>query len=167
MYGQGKAMYVSTDGGKTFKTIPTASAGRPRPVFGVAGDVWVATAAGLLHSQDGGVTFPAVPAVNGATAVGFGAPVAPGQTYPSIYLAGSAATATTATYAWGLYRSDDGGATWQHLDDPQHQFGYINVLAGDPRQPGRVYLGTGGRGIVYGDPVTATATPPVTPTGTP
>jgi hypothetical protein len=53
---------------------------------------------------------------------------------------------------WGLYRSDDAGATWRRIDDPQHQFGYINCLAGDPRQPGRVYLGTSGRGIIHGDP---------------
>ncbi|HEY6475589.1 MAG TPA: hypothetical protein VI456_03355, partial [Polyangia bacterium] len=163
----GKTMYVSIDGGATFKSIMTAGSGRPRPVFGVAGDVWVATAGGLLHSQDGGATFPSVAGVNGATAVGFGAPVMPLQTYPSVYLAGSAATPTATTYAWGIYRSDDGGATWQHIDDPQHQYGSINVVAGDPRQPGRVYLGTGGRGIVYGDPQTAAVTPTVTPTGTP
>ena len=33
-------------------------------MFGVAGDLWVATAAGLLHSQDGGATFPAVQGIN-------------------------------------------------------------------------------------------------------
>ena len=93
-----------------------------------------------------------------------------------MYLAGSVLHADGgATYAWGSYRSDD-VAAWlsgaavvfgSDLDDPQHQFGYINCLAGDPRQPGRVYLGTGGRGIVYGDPQTATATPTGTPpTGT-
>jgi hypothetical protein len=155
--GSGKTMSVSTDGGRTFSAVATQSSGRPRPVFGVAGDVWVATGAGLLRSQDAGATYASVPGVNGATAVGFGAPVMPGQTYPSVYLAGSAVAAGNAIYAWGIYRSDDGGATWQHLDDPQHQFGSVNVLAGDPRQPGRVYLGTGGRGIVYGDPLTATA----------
>lgn len=162
--GSGKSMCVSTDGGVTFTptAMPTPS-GRPRPVFGVAGDVWVATAGALLRSQDAGATYIAVPGVNGATAVGFGAPVMPGQTYPSVYLAGSVALPAASTYAWGIYRSDDGGLTWQHLDDPQHQFGSINVLAGDPRQPGRVYLGTGGRGIIYGDPLTATATPTGTP----
>jgi len=118
----------------------------------VAGDVWVPTGTGLLHSQDAGATFPAVAGVTGATAVGFGAPVLPNQTYPSVYLAGSVLDSGTASYAWGIYRSDDAGASWQHLDDAQHQFGYINCMAGDRRQAGRLYLGTSGRGIVYGDP---------------
>jgi hypothetical protein len=52
----------------------------------------------------------------------------------------------------GVYRSEDQGATWQRIDDLQHQFGYINYLTGDPRLYGRVYLGSGGRGILYGDP---------------
>ena len=152
----GKTMYVSTDGGKTWKPVTTPGSGRPRPVFGVAGDVWVATSltgqGALMRTTDGGASYTAVPGVNGATAVGFGAPVMPGQTYPSVYLAGSVLLPTSVFYAWGIYRSDDAGATWQHLDDAQHQFGYINCLAGDRRQAGRIYVGTSGRGIVYGDP---------------
>jgi hypothetical protein len=168
------AVYLSTDGGASFVpgalpanlTPPNMTTppvlGRPRAVFGFEGDVWLSTSSGLLHSQDSGMTYSAVAGVNGATAVGFGAPVASGQTYPSVYLAGSVALPSVATFVWGIYRSDDAGMSWQHIDDPQHQFGSINVLAGDPRQPGRVYLGTGGRGIVYGDPLTAAATPTVT-----
>ncbi len=151
-YAGGRSgIFVSTDGGATFGQVSTASSGRPRPVFGIGGDVWIPTSAGLLHSQDSGATFQPVTAVNGATAVGFGMPVA-GGTYPAVYLAGSVIPTDATTGVWGIYRSDDAGATWQHLDDAQHQFGYINCLAGDRRQPGRLYLGTSGRGIVYGDP---------------
>jgi hypothetical protein len=141
----GGRMYVSTDGGATFTAGTATMTGRPRPVFGLEGEVWVATSTGLLRSQDSAATFMPTPQVAGATAVGFGMP-APGATYPAVYVAGSVGG------TWGTYRSDDAGATWQRIDDPQHQFGYINVLAGDPRQYGRVYLGTGGRGILYGDP---------------
>jgi hypothetical protein len=151
--GRGTRMYLSTDGGATFMPATMSPAGgRPRPVFGVEGDVWVTTNNSLLRSQDSGATYAAVPQVNGATAVGFGMP-APGQSYPAVYLAGSVGG------VWGTYRADDVGdhpdgvgVTWQRIDDPQHQFGSINCLAGDPRQYGRVYLGTNGRGIVYGDP---------------
>jgi hypothetical protein len=147
-------MFVSTDGGKNFAEIPGSPSGRPRPVFGIEGDVWVVTNSGLVHSTDSAATFAPVPPVSGATApvpqvtgatgVGFGM-AAPGQSYPAVYLAGAVAN------VWGTYRSDDAGVTWQRIDDPQHQFGWIQCLTGDPRRYGRVYLGTGGRGIVYGD----------------
>jgi hypothetical protein len=155
-YGSsGNRMYVSTDGGASFVPAGTATTGRPRPVFGIEGDLWITnantTTAGLLHSQDSGTTFTTVPRVNSATAVGFGAP-APGQSYPAVYLAGSVVVPPETTAVWGIYRSDDGGATWQRIDDPQHQFGDMRCLTGDPRQYGRVYLGTGGRGVLYGDP---------------
>ena len=85
-YASGRSgIFVSTDGGKTFVQASTTSCGRPRPVFGIEGDVWVPTTSGqLLHSQDSGATFPPVAAVNGVTAVGFGMPAAPGgPTRPS------------------------------------------------------------------------------------
>ena len=144
-YASGRnGMFVSADGGVTF-TKTFAVSGRPRPVPGIEGDVWVATSSVLYHSQDSGATFASMSRVNGATAVGFGM-AAPGQSYPAVYLAGSV------DVVWGTYRSDDGGLTWQRIDDPNHQFGYLNCLTGDPRRYGRVYLGTGGRGIIYGDP---------------
>jgi len=144
-YASGRSgMSVSTDGGATFVQAAASPSGRPRPVFGIEGDVWVPAGSGLFHSQDSAATFTQVPQVTATTAVGFGMP-APGQSYPAVYLAGSVAG------VWGTYRSDDAGATWQRIDDPQHQFGWINCLTGDPRIYGRVYLGTGGRGILYGD----------------
>ena len=145
-YASGRnGIYASTDGGANFAQVTASPSGRPRPVFGIEGDVWDATNTGLLHSQDSAATFARVPQVSGATAVGFGMPAA-GQSYPAVYLAGSV------NAVWGTYRSDDAGVTWQRIDDQSHQFGYINCLTGDQRRYGRVYLGTGGRGIRYGDP---------------
>jgi hypothetical protein len=143
---------VSNDGGASFVKAPASPSGRPRLMFGIEGDVWVPTDSGLFHSQDSAATFTQVGGsdsapnqqVNSAGALGFGM-AAPGKTYPAVYLAGSVGG------VWGTYRSDDAGATWQRIDDPQHQFGLINCLTGDPRRYGRVYLGTGGRGILYGD----------------
>ena len=43
------------------------------------------------------------------------------------------------------------GATWVRINDAGHGYGQIRVITGDPRIYGRVYFGTGGRGIIYGD----------------
>ena len=65
---------------------------------------------------------------------------------PTLYLNGK----VDGTY--GFFRSDDVGATWVRITDDKHQYGYCSVITGDPRVYGRVYVGTGGRGIVYGEP---------------
>jgi hypothetical protein len=59
------------------------------------------------------------------------------------------------TNVTGLFRSDDQGASWVRINDDQHQFGlgngWIHCMCADPRIYGRVYFGTEGRGIIYGD----------------
>jgi len=48
----------------------------------------------------------------------------------------------------GFYQSTDEGASWLRINDHAHQFGQIRVIAGDPKQFGRLFVGTGGRGVV-------------------
>jgi hypothetical protein len=39
------------------------------------------------------------------------------------------------------------------VNDDQHQYAWTGAaITGDPRVPGRVYVTTNGRGIVYGEP---------------
>ena len=85
------------------------------------------------------------PAVQDVRAIGFGKP-ARGKTFPAIYLVGRIHNVE------GLFRSTDTGASWVRINDDQHQYGLITHVTGDPRIFGRVYLGTSGRGIIYGDP---------------
>ena len=114
---------------------------------GYEGDLWIAFRAnGLYHSANGGMTFTKVEGVREANSLGFGK-AAPGNKYPSLYLAGKT------DQLQALFRSDDAGQTWARINDDQHQFGWINHVTGDPRIYGRVYFGTAGRGIIYGDPV--------------
>ena len=88
-----------------------------------------------------------------AVNIGFGK-AAPGKTYPALY------TVATIGGATGVYRSDDTGATWVRINDDRHQYGNAGeAITGDPRMYGRVYLGTNGRGIVYGDRTRAAAPP--------
>ncbi len=55
---------------------------------------------------------------------------------------------------YGVYRSNDAGATWIRINDDNNQFGAANrTITGNPRVYGRVYVGTNGLGIVIGEKV--------------
>jgi photosystem II stability/assembly factor-like uncharacterized protein len=119
---------------------------------GLPGDLWVGSRnIGLYHSTDGGASFTKLNNVGGADALGFGK-AAPGKMFPALYLLGSI------NQLQACYRSDDAGQTWVRINDDQHRFGAPDrpLIIGDPRIYGRVYLTTGGRGVIYGDqdPVT-------------
>ncbi|UUU23749.1 RICIN domain-containing protein [Streptomyces sp. DSM 40750] len=143
-------LYASTDGGATFTARATnLPSGELTAVPGIAGDLWIAGGGkGLLHSTDGGRSFTTVGAVQSASALGFGK-AAPGASYQALYLLGTVKDVT------GVFRSTDKGATWLRVNDDAHQWGSIGgvgVIAGDPDTYGRVYVGTNGRGLQYGDP---------------
>ena len=140
-------VHVSIDGGRTFASAASVPAyGAPmRAVPGAEGHLWLpAWSAGLRRSTDSGASFSPVTSVQEAYRIGFGK-AAPGRDHPAVYLWGKVNGTV------GFFRSDDTGATWTRLNDDQHQYGWINAITGDPRVYGRVYLATGGRGIVYGE----------------
>jgi len=155
--GQTGKLMASTNSAATFE--PTAAAlpssqgaGRGDGVLaatpGLPGDLWVGSRGiGLYHSTDGGASFTKLNKVGGVDALGFGK-AAPGKTFPALYLLGNI------EQLHAYYRSDGDGQTWVRINDDQHQFGIPNrpMIIGDPRIYGRVYLTTGGRGVIYGDP---------------
>ncbi|GCD33819.1 carbohydrate-binding protein [Streptomyces chrestomyceticus JCM 4735] len=147
----GGTLYASTDGGATFTARATGlpADGRLKAVPGVAGDLWIAGGdQGLLHSTDGGRTFARLTTVKSAAALGFGK-AAPGTSYQALYMIGTVKDVS------GVFRSTDKGATWLRVNDDAHQWGGIGsvgVITGDPDTFGRVYIGTNGRGLQYGDP---------------
>ncbi|HJQ30759.1 MAG TPA: xyloglucanase [Pyrinomonadaceae bacterium] len=149
--------YVSTDGGKTFSAtaaagLPTSGNVRFKAVPGREGDIWLAgggetaNAYGLWHSTNSGATFVKLSNVEEADNVGFGK-AATGQTYMALYAVAQVAGVR------GIFRSVDAGSSWVRINDDQHQWGRAGdtAITGDPRIYGRVYLGTNGRGIIYGD----------------
>jgi hypothetical protein len=142
----GSALYASLDGGKTFNATGASVTGALslHNAFGQDGDVWAVASSGLYRSLDSAQTFTKLAATSLAIDLGFGKAQTDGG-YPALYLSGSAGGYS------GILRSDDAGVSWLRINDDAHQFGYISHLSGDPRVYGRVYLGTGGRGIIYGD----------------
>jgi photosystem II stability/assembly factor-like uncharacterized protein len=143
--------YVSKDGGKKFTLTEnhfSPGTGFLHAVLGHEGELWFGLSSGIYHSLDSGKTFAKVPGAVEVSFMGLGKG-APGSKGPSLYLAGKV------DGVYGIYRSDDEAESWVRINDDEHQFGNLSVITGDPRHWGRVYIGTMGRGILYGDPVTA------------
>jgi len=147
--------YTSIDGGAHFTASPTGlpnladyqySSASAQATPGIEGDLWLTNFKELNHSTDSGKSYESIAGITEAYALGFGKP-ADGKKYPALYLMGKIGDVT------GFFRSDDAGAKWVRINDDQHQYGFCSVITGDPRVYGRVYVGTGGRGIVYGEPM--------------
>jgi photosystem II stability/assembly factor-like uncharacterized protein len=156
-------LFVSTDGAATFASQPlNLPDGLPRPggnrgdsrggqdrIYATPareGDLWLAAFNGLYRSTGAGVAFARLAGVEEIHAFGFGK-AAPGANYPALYLIG------VVRGVRGIFRSDDTARTWVRINDDRHQWGLLLHITGDPRQYGRVYVGTHGRGTLYGDPV--------------
>jgi hypothetical protein len=162
-WGTAGKVYVSTDGGHTF-TLSAAATGLAPNHFSTSslavnpnaeGDLWLVDGNAVYHSTDSGATWQklstfasiwgsnAWPDVYGATAVALGKAKA-GATYSAaVYVVG------VVNGVWGVYRSDDGGASWARFNDDAHQFGGIGVIAADQNVYGRLYITGNGRGVLY------------------
>lgn len=157
-------LFVSTDGAATFSEQPLAlPGGLPKAggdrgddrggqdqiyaTPGREGDLWLAAFDGLYHSADSGKTFEKLTGVQEIHAFGFGKG-GPQTDSPALYLIG------VVDGRRGILRSDDTARSWVRINDDDHQWGLLLLITGDPRLYGRVYVGTHGRGILYGDPVT-------------
>jgi hypothetical protein len=149
--------YISTDGGQTFAATaannlpPTGTSAQFKATPGREGDIWLAggsttTAYGIWHSLDGGNSFVKLWNIDAASTIGFGK-AAPFRKYPALF------SSAEVRGVWGIYRSDNAGLSWTRINDDRHQYALTNqTITGDPRIYGRVYFGTNGRGIIYGDP---------------
>jgi xyloglucan-specific exo-beta-1,4-glucanase len=154
-------IFSSADGGASFAAV--ASRGlptdlrveRPRrpetpwPLLatpGKAGDLWLVNRGDLYHSANGGRRFALRRSDLAVTALAFGKPQS-ARGYPTLYAIGLRGELNA------IWRSDDAGASWLRINDAEHEYGRrFRVIAGDPRVFGRVYVGTDGRGLFYGEP---------------
>ncbi len=165
-------LYESTDRGASFSAQqiltplvqPAPDGGQPRPQLqrnsrgdnrggqdrvyatpGREGDLWIAAYDGLYHMKAGGMPVQK-DKVRMMLGFGFGK-AAPGADHPALYMIG------IVNGVYGFFRSDDAAQTWVRINDDDHQYGLVLHITGDPKQYGRVYVGTHGRGTIYGDPI--------------
>jgi hypothetical protein len=158
-------VYVSGDGGHSFTLSQASVTANLAPnawwVTSMAvnpnaeGDLWLADGNAVYHSVDSGANWTKLgnfasvwgsnswPDLQGATAIALGKAKAGGSYPAAVYVVG------TVNGVWGVYRSDDGGATWVRHNDDAHQFGGIGVMAADQNVYGRVYVSGTGRGLLY------------------
>ncbi|KAL4756940.1 putative endoglucanase [Aspergillus foveolatus] len=150
--GSSGSFYVSTDTGTSF--TKTATLGSSSTVNAIrvhpslAGDVWASTDTGLYHSTDYGRTFTKTgSSCTAGWSFGLGKPSS-ASSYAVIY------GFFTVDGVTALFKTEDEGTTWAMISDTEHGFGAAsaNVVNGDMGNYGRVFVGTNGRGIFYGEP---------------
>ncbi len=118
--GPGSALYKSTDGGDTWTKV-TGTGFPTGPLGRIAVDVF-RQSANLVYAT---VEGPQVRAVAGAAGAAGAAP----------------SSASPTVNSTGLYRSDDGGATWRKMSSTNARPMYFSQLRIDPVNPDRVYMG--------------------------
>jgi xyloglucan-specific exo-beta-1,4-glucanase len=159
-------VYVSTDGGHNFAPSQgSVTAGLAPNAYWVTsmavnpnaeGDIWLADGNAVYHSLDSGATWTKLtnfasiwgsnssyPDVQGASVIALGKAKDGAPYSAAVYVVG------VINGVWGVYRSDDGGATWTRFNDDAHQFGGIGVIAADQNLYGRLYVAGNGRGMLY------------------
>lgn len=149
-------LLVSTDGGASFQPgitgLPALQNWQSTQLVCAPGklrDLWLALPDGLLHLPGVDARPRAVRGVVEAWRVAIGK-AADGASYHGIYLWGRVQVAGNPIE--GLFRSIDGGSSWQRINDDRHRYGRLNALAADPLEFGIVYLAPEGRGIIIGKP---------------
>lgn len=166
-FGDRGELYVSVDGGCTFRERP-APEGWPRAHFGkvdcadateiraAAGEpgvLYVATGEGLWklrydRASDGFTGLRLTAPEDCAFCVGLGLG-RPGGDYAAepkmVYFNGNVGG------VYGFYRMRDDGTEVTRLNTEKQMFGRIHSIDGDKRVFGRFYLATGSTGLLYGD----------------
>ncbi|MRV72635.1 dockerin [Duganella sp. FT92W] len=158
-WGTPGKVYVSTDGGQSFtlsagsvsaNLAPNASWVTSMAVNPNAeGDLWLADGNAVYHSLDSGATwtkltnFASGAGTQGASLIALGKAANGAKYSAAVYVVG------VMNNVWGVYRSNDGGATWSRFNDDAHQYGGIGALAADQNIYGRIYFSGTGRGMLY------------------
>lgn len=152
----GGNFFVSSNGGASFGVSGEGLGGAnaSRVVVDIAvhptieGQLYVSTGAGVFASKDYGATFTALGGnVTEPQQLALGLAAAGGDAW-TLYVLGNGPA------GWKLYATDDEGASWRDVQGDRQGFGTLvtekTKVVGSANVPGRVYVGTNGRGIFYG-----------------
>lgn len=166
-FGDKGEVYISTDGGDTFreKAAPPSFSGinfglvdcadrtEIRAAGGERGVLYAATGEGLWKlfyddNTDDFVSKRLIAPENKAFCVGLGL-IAPESDYfkeqKMVYFNG------VIDGKYGFYRTPDDGKTIERINTDKQMFGSIHSIEGDKRKYGRFFLATGSSGLVYGE----------------
>lgn len=155
VYANGQnGFMVSSNGGQTFsaKSMLSNIAARVTVSAGQEGVVYIpCNDFGLFVSNDHGKTVTKINTVENCLAVGVGK----GKTddaQPVLYVFGKVKDQPDNA----IYMSEDGGETWERVNDDLHQYGGVGnggFIVGDNNIYGRCYMGTVGLGLAYFDKI--------------
>jgi photosystem II stability/assembly factor-like uncharacterized protein len=138
-----KSLAVSTDGGTTWTSVSS----QPSGITGGGSVAVSATGGGKIVWSPAGVgVFYTTGGAEWDNTYGLWHSLDSGASFTKLANVEEAGVR-------GIFRSTDAGQTWVRINDDQHQWGRAGetAITGDPRIFGRVYIGTNGRGIIYGD----------------
>lgn len=142
--------YISSNGGASFtaaniNTLPGAYKSTIVSVPGKEGHVFYcskSSGSSLYRTMDGGFTWATIAGITNCSSIGIGKAVA-GSTEPTLFIH------ATINGKKSVYRSINYGNSWTDIDDGTLPSNISNIT-GDMRDASKVYLATGGRGIIYG-----------------
>lgn len=140
-------IYISEDWGVSFEkskaNVKGAGSGSCCSIITnpkKAGEAYIVVNNSLFKSTDGCRTVTKLTEFDNVTDISYGKEK-DGNSYVSLYVFGDI------NGERGLYRSDDNGAAWLKLNDERYGLSNVNHIEADRDVYGRVYVGTGGRGV--------------------
>jgi len=154
----GNTVFRSTNGGKKWQPVASDlqekendQRHRLANVPGKKGHLWLNLGKnGLVRSVDGGKTWKHLKNVEIASLMDVGIKEK-GAEYPTVFLLGR--TTNEKKKGIWIYKSKDCGKNWIRINNEHSRIGCRpEVMTADRQHPGRVYIGTNGTGVWYGQP---------------